>query len=93
MSTEWKINKEAFAKLSKEMGLDEMVEEQANRVTSKVENMTIVMPEKPSIDQYRETRITWEERLGESGRTLEIETYTTAEELLQLVRELLGVRE
>ena len=53
----------------------------------------ITVCEEPTIDKWRETRITWEERLGESSRTLDIETYTTAEELLQLVRELLGVRE
>lgn len=54
---------------------------------------TITVLEEPKFDQYRETRITWEERLGESSRNLDIETYMTGEELLQLVRELLGVRE
>ena len=51
----------------------------------------ITVCEEPTIDQYRETRITWEERMGESSRTIDIDTYTTAEELLQLVRDLLGV--
>ena len=53
----------------------------------------ITVFEEPTIDKWRETRITWEERLGESSRNLDIETYLTGEELLQLVRELLGVRE
>lgn len=56
-----------------------------------IEPITVL--EEPKFDQYRETRITWEERLGESSRNLDIETYLTGEELLQLVRELLGVRE
>ena len=53
-----------------------------------IEPITVL--DEPKIDRWRETRITWEERLGESSRTLDIETYTTDEELLQLVRELMG---
>lgn len=53
----------------------------------------ITVLEEPKFDKWRETRITWEERLGESSRNLDIETYLTGEELVQLVRELLGVRE
>lgn len=56
-----------------------------------IEPITVL--EEPKFDKWLETRITWEERMGESSRTIDIETYTTAEELLQLVRELLGVRE
>lgn len=48
---------------------------------------TCVLPD-AKVEQYSETRITWEERLGESSRTLEIETYMTVEELLQLVGRL-----
>lgn len=47
-----------------------------------------VLPD-AKVEQYRETRITWEERLGGSSRTLKIETYTTVEELLQLVGRLM----
>lgn len=53
-----------------------------------IEPITVL--EEPKFDKWRETRITWEERLGESSRTLDVETYTTAEELVQLVRELTG---
>ena len=53
----------------------------------------ITVCEEPKFDKWRETRVTWEERLGEPSRNLDIETYLTGEELLQLVRELLGVRE
>lgn len=48
-----------------------------------------VLPDS-KIEQYSETRITWEERMGEAGRTLEIETYTTAEELLRLIERLVS---
>ncbi len=46
-----------------------------------------VLPD-AKVEQYTETRITWEERLGGSSRTLEIETHMTADELLQLVERL-----
>lgn len=46
-----------------------------------------VLPD-AKVEQYRETSITWEERLGGSSHTLEIETHTTADELLQLVERL-----
>lgn len=51
---------------------------------------TCVLPDSPEIAQYSETRIEWEERLGDSSRTVNIEAYMTADELLQLVRELMG---
>lgn len=46
-----------------------------------------VLPD-AKVEQYSETRITWEERMGGSSRTLEIETHMTADELLRLVERL-----
>lgn len=46
--------------------------------------------EEPRIDQYREMRVKWSEHLGNSSRSLDIETYLTAEELMQLVDKLRG---
>ena len=48
-----------------------------------------VLPD-AKVEQYSETRITWKEGCGESSRTLEIETYTTADELLRLVERLVS---
>ena len=47
-----------------------------------------VLPD-AKVEHYSETRITWEERLGGSSRTLEIETHMTADELLKLVERLM----
>lgn len=44
----------------------------------------------PEIDQYRETRIDYTERLGDACKSLNIETYLTFDELIAIVRELRG---
>lgn len=50
-----------------------------------------VMPDSPKAEQYySETRLEWEERLGDSSRTVNVEAYMTADVLLRLVRELMG---
>ena len=49
-----------------------------------------VLSDSKLVEHYSETRITWEERLGGSSRTLEIETYMTADELLRLVERLVA---
>lgn len=46
--------------------------------------------EEPRIDQYREMRVKWSDHLGNSSHSLDIETYLTAEELMQLVDKLRG---
>lgn len=48
-----------------------------------------VLPD-AKVEQYSETRITWKEGYGEASRTLDIETYMTAEELLRLVERLVA---
>lgn len=47
--------------------------------------------EEPKFDTWRETRIDYEESLGEAYKSLNIETYLTLDELMTLVRDMLGV--
>lgn len=48
-----------------------------------------VLPD-DKVEQLRGTRIEWEERLGDSCRSLEVEAYMTADELLRLVERLVS---
>ncbi len=45
-----------------------------------------VMPDSPKAEQYSETRLDWED----AERSLHVEAYMTAAELLSLVHELVG---
>lgn len=53
---------------------------------------TVTSLEAPKVefDKYRETHIEWVERLGDSERTLRMDTYLTSAELRGVVRELAG---
>ena len=44
---------------------------------------------KMEFDKYREVRIEWSEYKGDDSRTLNVETYLTADELFKFVREVL----
>lgn len=49
--------------------------------------------EEPKLDKWRETHADYTERLGESYKSLSIETYLTFDEMIALVRELRGDEE
>ena len=46
--------------------------------------------EEPKLDKWRETHADYTERLGESYKSLSIETYLTFDEMIALARELRG---
>lgn len=46
--------------------------------------------EEPKLDKWRETHIDYTESLGESYKSLSIETCLTFDEMIALVRELRG---
>jgi hypothetical protein len=46
--------------------------------------------EEPKLDKWRETHVDYTESLGESYKSLSIETYLTFDEMIALVRELRG---
>ena len=46
--------------------------------------------EEPKFDKWRETHIDYTESLGEANKSLSIETYLTYDELVALVRDLMG---
>lgn len=50
-------------------------------------NVTVADP-KPKVETVRELRIDYSEGLGDSYRTLTIETFATAKELRKLLRDL-----
>ncbi len=47
--------------------------------------------DEPKFDKWRETHIDYTESLGESYKSLSIETHLTHDELIALVRELMEV--
>lgn len=53
------------------------------------DNLSVTMPAKePKVETVRELRIDYSEGLGDSYRTLTIETFATAKELRKLLRDL-----
>lgn len=44
----------------------------------------------PEFGKYRETHIDYTESLGEAYKSLSIETYLTAEEIMQFVGKMMG---
>lgn len=46
--------------------------------------------EEPKLDKWRETHVDYTESLGESYKSLSIETHLTFDEMIALVRELRG---
>lgn len=46
--------------------------------------------EEPKLDKWRETHVDYTESLGESSKSLSIETSLTFDEMIALVRELRG---
>ena len=53
-------------------------------------NIPLITLEEPKFDKWRETHIDYTESLGEAWKSLNIETYLTHDELIELVRELRG---
>ena len=56
------------------------------------ENGTVTNLEAPDMkfDKYRETHLEYSESLGEASKSIDIETYLTNGELIELCRELFG---
>lgn len=60
----------------------------------KADALNVVMADaKPKVETVREVRIDYEERLGDAGKSLSIETFMTAKELRKLMCELMGVED